>query len=206
MHPVWTLVHAERAALLADLRELSSAAWQAPSLCPGWTVRDVTAHLINVAETTPWSFLWGMVRTGFDFDQQNQVGVHALGDPTPAEVLDHLDQVSERTSGPPRVLAPLDSRLVEEVAHGEDIRRPLGIRHAYQPDAVVQAITYQARTSTNFGGAKEQVAGVQLVADDIDFQFGDGPRVKGPALEILMLVSGRDPRPDSLTGPDLGRQ
>ena len=42
---------AERISLTAYLRELPEAAWEKPSLCPGWSVRDVVAHLIgNVAD------------------------------------------------------------------------------------------------------------------------------------------------------------
>ncbi len=35
--------------LLALLRGLEPAAWQAPTVCPGWSVRDVAAHLLDTA-------------------------------------------------------------------------------------------------------------------------------------------------------------
>ena len=37
----------ERAALLDLLRDLSSADWEAPTVCPGWSVKDVAAHLLG---------------------------------------------------------------------------------------------------------------------------------------------------------------
>ena len=40
-----TDVKAERLDLAAVLEQLDEHEWRAPSLCPGWTVRDVVAHL-----------------------------------------------------------------------------------------------------------------------------------------------------------------
>lgn len=37
----------ERAALLELLRSLSPEQWNAPTACPGWSVKDVTAHLLG---------------------------------------------------------------------------------------------------------------------------------------------------------------
>ncbi len=74
---IWTLVHAERAALISDLSGLDDAQWDAPSLCPGWTVHDVAAHLVDSARTTRIGFFLGLARARFDFDRQNARGVVA---------------------------------------------------------------------------------------------------------------------------------
>ncbi len=42
----WPLIHAERAALAADLAELTGQQWATRSLCDRFTVREVLAHLI----------------------------------------------------------------------------------------------------------------------------------------------------------------
>jgi uncharacterized protein (TIGR03083 family) len=42
---MWSLVHAERAALAADLADLTDQQWVTRSLCTGFTVRQVLAHL-----------------------------------------------------------------------------------------------------------------------------------------------------------------
>lgn len=138
-----------------------------------------------------------------DFDRQNANGVAAAKGATPDETLARLRAVVDRRTGPPTWLAALDSRLVEEIAHGEDIRRPLGLVRDYPVESVVPAIRYQASTRNAFGGAKALAERVTLVADDADLRLGDGPEVRGPALELLMLVTGRQPREGSLTGPGL---
>ena len=121
---VWPMVHAERAALIADLEGLDDRQWDVPSLCAGWTVRDVVAHMIDTAKTTRLGFVIGLARARFDFHLQNARGVERERGASPQETLARLRAVATRTSTPP---VALDSRFVEEVVHGEDIRRPLGL-------------------------------------------------------------------------------
>ncbi|KAA0118466.1 maleylpyruvate isomerase family mycothiol-dependent enzyme [Mycolicibacterium sp. P9-22] len=186
---VWLLVHAERAALIADLEGLTEHQWAQPSPCPGWTVHDVVAHLVDVAESTRLGFARDMVKAGFDFDRQNDRGIARAKAATPAQTLRRLTKAATRTSTP---IAPIDTRIVEEVVHGEDIRRPLGLHRDYPPEAIERSLRQQIRTSTKFGGAKELVAGVRLVATDTDLTIGAGREVSGTAIELLLACSGRN--------------
>ncbi|MBB5912300.1 uncharacterized protein (TIGR03083 family) [Nocardia transvalensis] len=195
---VWPIVHAERAALIEDLARIEDERWDVPSLCDGWTVHDVAAHLAETARTTRLGFVAGMIRARFDFHRQNARGIERARGATPAETLRRLRSVATRRSTPP---APLDSRFVEEIVHGEDIRRPLGISRAYPTEAVVRALRLQTRTSASLGGAKELVSGIRLVAVDTELSLGDGPEVRGPVLALLLAVSGRRIALADLEGP-----
>ncbi|MFJ4275971.1 maleylpyruvate isomerase family mycothiol-dependent enzyme [Streptomyces coelicoflavus] len=197
---VWPMVHAERAALIDDLAHLDDERWGQPSLCEGWTVHDVAAHLVGSARTTRLGFVVGLVRERLDFDRQNARVVERERGASPQETLQRLRQVASRRSTPP---APLDSRLVEEVVHGEDIRRPLGLTRSYPPEAVARSLRLQARTPASFGGAKELTARVRLTAVDTDLSIGDGPEVRGPALSLLLAVSGRRVALEDLDGPGI---
>lgn len=198
MSDVWPLVHAERQSLIAFLESLDNDQWDAPSLCPAWTVHDVVAHLIDTAKTTRLNFIVGLAAARFDFDRQNAKGIERERGATSKETLDAFRAVVHRSSTPP---APLDTRLVEAIVHGEDIRRPLGEAHEYPIVAVERALRLQARTSNSFGGAKERVAGLALVASDADVTIGDGPAVTGSALSLLLAVSGRTVALADLDGP-----
>ncbi|MFC0454849.1 maleylpyruvate isomerase family mycothiol-dependent enzyme [Rhodococcus jostii] len=198
MGDVWSMVHAERAALIEDLGSLDAERWDEQSLCGEWTVHDVAAHLVDTARATRLGFIVALARARFDFDRQNARGVERERGASPQETLERLRQVASRTSTPP---APLDSRLVEEVVHGEDIRRPLGLTRSYPREAVVRALRLQTRTPASFGGAKELVAGVRLTAADDDVSIGDGPEVSGTALSLLLAASGRKVALGDLQGP-----
>lgn len=195
---VWPMVHAERAALIDDLSHLDGERWEEPSLCDGWTVHDVVAHLVDTARTTRLGFVLRLAQARFDFDRQNTQGVERERGASPQETLERFRQVASRTSTPPGSLA---SRLVEEVVHGEDIRRPLGIVHAYPLEAVVRSLRYQARTPASFGGAKELTARFRFTATDADLSVGDGPEVSGTALSLLLAMSGRRAASNDLFGP-----
>lgn len=195
---VWPMVHAERAALLGDLEDLDDARWEERSLCGEWTVHDVVAHLVDSARTTRFGFVVGLVRERFDFDRQNARGVQRHRGASPQETLERLRGVASRRSTPP---APLDSRLLEEVVHGEDIRRRLGLVRSYPQEAVVRSLRLQARTPVSFGGAKELLARVRLTATDAGVSIGDGPELSGSALSLLLAVSGRRVSLDDLDGP-----
>lgn len=203
MSEVWALVHAERRALVDDLGGLTAQQWDAPSLAPGWSVHDVAAHLVDNALTTPFGLLRAMVQALGDLDRQNAAGIAAQRGATPQQTLARLREVVGRTSGPPTWLASLESRLVEEVAHGEDIRAALGIRRDYPADTLAGAARYQARTPDAIGGARSVARAVRLVADDTDLRVGDGPQVRGPALAIVLLLSGRRHAVAELHGPGL---
>ncbi|NHU48782.1 maleylpyruvate isomerase family mycothiol-dependent enzyme [Rhodococcus sp. A14] len=195
MEDVWSMVHAERAALIDDLGNLDAARWDEPSLCGEWTVHDVVAHLVDTARTTRLGFMLGLARARFDFDRQNARGVERERGASPQETLERLRRAASRTSTPP---APLDSRLV---VHGEDIRRPLGLTRSYPAEAVDRSLRLQTRTPASFGGAKELVSRVRLTAADADVSIGDGPEVSGTALSLLLAVSGRRVALDDLDGP-----
>ena len=202
MTDVWELVHQERRALIDDLAGLAPEQWESPSLCGGWTVHAVAAHLVDNARTTRLGIVLAMVRARFDFDRQNEAGIARDKGATPAETLDRLRAVMGRRTTPP---APLDSRLVEEVVHGEDVRRPLGIRRDYPSEAVTRALAHQLKTSVALGGGRQRAAGVRLRASDVDVVVGDGPEVSGPVVSLLMVVSGRAQALEDLTGPGLPR-
>lgn len=193
----WATVHAERRRLAADLSQLREEQWRVPSLCPGWDVHDVLAHLVDTARTGRLSFIRDLLAARMDFDRANRHGIarHKRADPqdTVAALLD----VADLTRTPPASLA---TRLVEAVVHGEDIRRPLGIAGTYPESAIVQALTYQLRTPVSFGGGRERAAGHRLIDRKTGASWGAGDVVEADALDLLLVVSGRHVAQEEFTG------
>lgn len=191
---VWPVVHEERRRLVADLSVLDDEQWATPSLCTRWDVHDVVAHLVDSAKTTRLGFVRRLIAARFGFDLDNARGVEWERRNDPQETLRALADATELTCTPPANLA---TRLVEAIVHGEDVRRPLGIRAEYPTAAVMVALEYQLRTGVSMGGGKERAKGVRLVAEDAGTSWGAGDEVRGSALDLLLAVSGR------ATGPAL---
>lgn len=197
MSDLWTTVAAERGALAGDLADLTPAQWDTPSLCPGWTVRDIVAHLSATASLNPATFFLNMAKAGFNFDKfaNGQIAKHRGADP--GATLAEFRGLQNSTSAPP---GPKTSWLGEVVVHGEDVRRPLGIPHTYPPDAVRQAIDFY-KGSNMLLGSKNRIAGLALSATDHDWRHGEGEPVEGPLLSLLLAATGRAAACDDLVGP-----
>ncbi|MET9775679.1 maleylpyruvate isomerase family mycothiol-dependent enzyme [Streptomyces sp. NPDC006367] len=193
---VWPLIHTERAALAADLEDLTDERWETPSLCAGLSVREVLAHLTAGASLNAVRWMAGVIRCRFDFDRQVAVRLaEQLGD-TPAETLARFRRVVPSTTKPP---LPAVAMLGETLVHGEDIRRPLGIRHDRPVDVVTRVAEYYAGSDLVVV-AKGRVGGLRLVADDGPFTTGSGPVVSGPTLALVMAMTGRAAYCDDLGG------
>jgi uncharacterized protein (TIGR03083 family) len=200
MSDLWATIAAERGALASDLTGLTPAQWDTPSLCAGWTVRDIVAHLSATASLNPATFFLGMARAGFKFDKfaNDQIAKHRGADP--GATLAEFRGLQNSTSAPP---GPKTSWLGEVVVHGADVRRPLGIPHTYAPGAVPQVIDF-FKGSNMLIGSKNRVAGLALSATDHDWHHGQErpeARVEGPLLSLLLAMTGRAAACDDLVGP-----
>lgn len=183
----WPVIHAEREALAADLASLDQAGWDTPSLCAPWTVRETLGHMTATARMTPPRFFLSMARFGFNFNKMTAEEIRRETAGTPADTLAAFRDVSQLTSHPP---GPVTSWLGETLIHGEDIRRPLGIRHQYPTAAVVRVADFY-KGSNLIVGAKKRIAGLSLKATDAEWRTGDGPVVSGPVLSLVMAMTGR---------------
>ena len=183
----WPVIHVERGALADDLSGLSDAQWQTPSLCTGWTAHDMLAHMLATARMTKGGFFGNIIGAGFSFTKMAQKNVEKYGAGGPAATLAAWRDAQNASTSPP---GPVDSWLGETLIHGEDIRRPLGIKHDYPGDAVVRVLDFY-KNSNLVVGAKKRVAGLTLKATDADWSTGSGPDVEGPAMSLLMAMTGR---------------
>ena len=193
---VWPTIHTERKALAADLDGLGDSEWDTQSLCGGWTVRDVVAHMTAATKLNGIKFLGKLIGSGFSFERVQNKGIAAERGSSPADTLARFKAQIDSTGRPP---GPVETMLGETIVHSEDIRRPLGVRHTYPTDTVVQLADF-FNGSNLIIGTKKRIAGLTLQATDADWRQGDGPTVEGPILDLLMAMTGRKPVPDALSG------
>ncbi|WP_338896367.1 maleylpyruvate isomerase family mycothiol-dependent enzyme [Streptomyces sp. TG1A-60] len=193
---VWPLIHAERAALAADLADLTDEQWATRSLCTELTVREVLAHLTVAASLNSVRWLAGVIRCRFDFDKQVAMRLAEQLGATPAETLERFRRLVPSTTKPP---LPAIAMLGETIVHGEDIRRPLGIRHEY-PIEVVTLVAEYYQGSDLVVVAKGRIGGLRLVANDGPFTTGSGQLVSGATLALVMAMTGRSTYCDDLEG------
>jgi uncharacterized protein (TIGR03083 family) len=195
----WPTIHAERASLADDLAGLTDAQWSTRSLCEGWDVHQLTGHIVATANMSPLRFFGKFAGAGFNFDKMAAKDVAAQTAGGPAATLDALRRASNRSTSPP---GPVDSWLGETIIHSEDIRRPLSITHDYPTAAVVRVLDFY-KSSNLIVGAKKRISGVTLRATDADWSTGSGPEVTGPAVSLLLAMTGRKSALSDLSGEGL---
>jgi uncharacterized protein (TIGR03083 family) len=193
---LWPLVHAERAALAADLADLTDEQWATPSLCTEFSAREVLAHITVAACLNPVRWMVGVIRCRFDFDKQVAMRLAEQLGATPAETLQRFRDVVTSTTKPP---LPVVAMLGEAIVHGEDIRRPLGIYRDYPIETVTRLAEYY-QSSDLVVLAKGRIGGLRLVATDGPFTTGSGPLVSGTTLALIMAMTGRTAFRDELDG------
>ena len=192
----WSLIHDERAALAADLADLTGEQWATPSLCAGLTVREVLAHLTAGASLNPVRWLAGVIRCRFDFDKQVAMRLAEQLGATPAETIDRFRSALTSTTKPP---VPTLAMLGETIVHAQDIRLPLGICHDYPIDTLTRVAEYYQGSDLPVL-TKTRIRGLRLAATDGPFNTGSGPLVSGTTLALIMAMAGRGAYCDELQG------
>jgi len=193
---IWKYIHSERADMAQTWAALSGDQWAAASWCEGWSVQEAAGHVLAAAEQTPVNFYKEMLMAGFRFNVFADRAAKRLASIGPDELVRRLHARTSTTNHPP---APVMAMLGEIVAHGEDIRRPLGLEHRSPEEALV-AVADSWKKSNLLIGAKRRIAGLRLQATDSDWVHGDGPEVSGPLISLIMAMVGRKGAHKDLTG------
>ncbi|WP_214405485.1 maleylpyruvate isomerase family mycothiol-dependent enzyme [Pseudonocardia lacus] len=190
------LARAERADLADLLATLTPAQWEAPTLCAGWRVRDVVAHVFSYEELGTPALVGRFVRGGLNPDRVNQLGVDA-----DTRGPDELLALARRHLHPRGLTAGFGGciALTDGTIHHQDIRRPLGLPREIPADRLRCTLDF-ARAAPTIR-AKKRIRGLALRATDLDWSTGEGPVVEGPAESLLMALAGRRGVVGELSGP-----
>jgi len=185
--------HSRLADLLAGL---DAEDWAGPTLCTSWTVRETVAHLTAAASTRTPAWMLTMVRSRFDTDRHNDRLLRRHLGAEPAATLDAFTATTSSTIAP---FGALDAALGEVLVHGQDVARPLGLQLDPSSEALRAVVEFFARKDFAVNSAT-LVKGLQLRPTDLDLVLGDGPGVRGTALDLVLAMAGRPQAVDGLEG------
>ncbi|WP_336083788.1 maleylpyruvate isomerase family mycothiol-dependent enzyme [Nocardia sp. SSK8] len=186
---IWRAVAHERTTLTALLADLPESGWDTASLCAGWRVRDVVAHLILATRTTVGALIVNLIRARGDVDRLIHDTAVRLADRTAtADLLADL-RASVDSRAVPIGTTPLD-RLMDLLVHGQDIAVPLGVDRVMPTDAAQWSLDRVWSMGAPFH-APARLVGYALTATDTGWTAGSGTPITGTAAELLLLVTGR---------------
>lgn len=189
------LIAEHRHQLAAVLAGLSAQQWEAPSLCEGWAVRHVTAHVTMPFRYSTARFLKELAKAGGNFQRMSD-GVASRDAELPREeLIAALRDNAEHSWRPPG--GGYEGALTHDVIHGLDITRALRIEQAIHPEAmrIVLDTIADAKTRKHFG---VDLDGLRLQATDLDWSSGSGGPLRGRAQDLALVLTGRRIGDDSL--------
>lgn len=187
----WQVVTEQRLALADLLDGLSEAQWAQPSLCAGWSVRDVAAHvtLVPIPPSTG-SLLADLVKARGSYARFNTMATRRRAMRTPSRIVNDV-RTSARSREVPRIVNPANV-MWDVLVHAQDIAVPLGVRHPVPPEAGAAAASriWDLQWPFSFG-PRRRLGAYRLSATDADWTVGSGPEIAGPIHAILLLLTGR---------------
>ncbi|MEY9844402.1 maleylpyruvate isomerase family mycothiol-dependent enzyme [Streptacidiphilus sp. MAP5-3] len=180
---------AERERLADLLGGLTHEQWDAPSLCAGWRVREVVAHITMPFRVSTPRFLAGLAAHRFDFNRYADAAARRDGDRMgDADLLRALRDNVRHPWQPPGG-GPAGA-LSHDVIHGLDITEPLGLPSA-PPERIATVLAQAKPHALAYFGV--DLSGVTLRATDADIALGTGDPVDLPVKDVLLTVTGRRP-------------
>ena len=187
---VWQVIDAQRMNLAALLEQLSGDDWRQPSLCAGWTVRDVAAHL-TLQQVGPGGAIAMMVRWRGSLERtiHDAACRRAAALPTGQIIAEIRGMAGSRRH---TIGVTYLETLTDILVHGQDIAIPLGRRHDMPPPAAATAASrvLSMRWPPPLPSARK-LAGFRLTATDTPWSAGAGPEVHAPMNAILLICAGR---------------
>jgi uncharacterized protein (TIGR03083 family) len=201
--PLTDLISEERRALIETLDALTGDQWQAPSLCDGWRVVDVAAHLAWAPVLGPVAAAVAMARRGFSMNRMIADSAVAWSARGRQAILEQLER--NRETGARPIAMPEVAALADAVVHAIDVRRPLGLAHPVPAAAVGPVAEFALATRWPLdvvigGSTRRRVAGVRLVVPEAGWEHGEGPEVTLSAEAAMRLTYGRPVAADELSG------
>lgn len=176
------MLSAERASLAEFLHTLSDDDWSAPSLCQGWSVRDVVAHA-SIDAVSLGTYLGTVVRNP-SIDKTNQALIDRTSYLSNQELLRHFESAVHPGAFGAMMPAALHTDVM---VHHQDIRRPLDRARPIPEERLVFALNHP-----DFGAhPKRYTKGLRFVAADVDWANGSGPEVRGTGEALVLAIAGR---------------
>lgn len=197
---VMAMARDERAEMADFLASLRSEQWDRPSLCAGWRIRDIAAHVVSYEEHGWADLARRMTKARFRPGRVNAVALAEYSALDPEELVDFLRHHETPRGATSRFGGRVG--LVDALIHHQDMRRPLGMQRQIPADRLLCALPFAvtAPPLRGFWNARS----VRLIATDLDWCRGRGPEARGRGEAVLMVLAGRRGVAQELSGPGAG--
>jgi uncharacterized protein (TIGR03083 family) len=194
---VFAAVADERRSLATLIDGLDADQLATASLCAGWDVKTVAAHLVSDFADGFWGFMASGLRHG-SIDHGIDALARRRAQAPAAEIADTLRRRADYRLSPP-ITGPL-SGLTDVLVHGADMRIPLGLPHQPDPHNVARVLDFLTGPTQLGFFSRKRLRGIALHDDDTGRTWGHGDPIRGPGVAVMLAVCGRTVAFERLTG------
>lgn len=187
---------------------LDDEQWSTPSLCIGWSVHDVAAHLTMPFSLGVPALIWRMAKARGNFDRVSDDFAKSLST-TPGSQLSATLRMNANNRFTPPGLGP-EAPLTDIVVHGLDMGIPVGHPPAVSAEAALTILTFLQSSNASRGFVpKGRLDGLRFECLDVAWMSGSGHDVRGSAVSLILAMTGRTVGLSNLDGEgvaELGRR
>jgi uncharacterized protein (TIGR03083 family) len=130
-----------------------------------------------------------MLRSGFNLHRANARIAQLMAERPADELAESLRRNAENPFRPPIVGYP--GQLTDLQVHGQDMRRPLGLPHGLRLDRLRISLDFLVGGRAVGFAPRRRLAGLRFETSDLDWSWGTGPVLAGPAEALVMAITGR---------------
>jgi uncharacterized protein (TIGR03083 family) len=203
MDTIRDMIAAQRAELAEILTGLPEPSWDEPTLCAGWRVREVVAHITMPFRYSRGRFGLELAKSRGRFNEMaDRVARRDAAQMSPADLTGAVRSNTGHPWKPPG--GGLSGALAHDLIHGLDITVPLGLDRPVPEDRLRLILPGSlSDRSVKFFGV--DLDGIELRAQDMDWTLGSGTPLTGAAADLLLVLSGRTLPAGRLTGEPAAR-
>jgi len=189
MDTIRDMIAAQRGELAEALTGLPASGWDEPTLCAGWRVREVVAHITMPFRYSGPRFMVELAKSHGRFNEMaDRLARRDAARMSPAELAEAVRSNIGHPWRPPG--GGFEGALAHDLIHGLDITVPLGIGRPVPAERLRRVLPAStASKSVTYFGA--DLAGIEFRARDLDWTLGSGAPLTGTAADLLLAVCGR---------------
>jgi uncharacterized protein (TIGR03083 family) len=189
MDNIRDMIAAQRGELAAVLSELPASRWDEPTLCAGWRVREVVAHVTMPFRYSGRRFMLELAKSRGRFNEMaDRLARRDAAELSPGELADAVKSNINHPWKPPG--GGFEGALAHDVIHGMDITVPLGIVQPI-PEDRLRLVLPKSTTEKSVRFFGVDLDGIEVRACDLDWSLGSGTPLTGTAQDLLLVICGR---------------
>jgi uncharacterized protein (TIGR03083 family) len=203
MDTIRDMIAAQRAELGEILAGLPGPRWDEPTLCAGWRVREVVAHITMPFRLGRGRFALELAKSRGRFNEMaDRVARHDAARMSLTELAEAVSSNAGHPWKPPG--GGYAGALAHDLIHGLDITVPLGIDRPV-PEERLRLVLPGSLTDRSVKFFGVDLDGMELRAQDMDWTLGSGTPLTGTGADLLLVLCGRTLPPGRLTGEPSAR-